>query len=360
MTIELLKDFTLPELIDTDNHDWERIAATFMASPRVFESALFKLHFKRKKPFTAQQKKNILRFLETGYTASRDVRYFNEFLWFYNDEDNAAELKEKLMQAFNKNVDSSGHHSFPLATKDEVRSFLDRNKFSSEAKVNNNLKVGLVGFPAFFGSIQKELKKAGFDVHQIFIPFHPNKKINKLLSIPLLVKGICWLKKNTFRYDTLNYHYKDPAIGAALLSRKFDIGFHKLNFIIKNNIFDNFRKGLINDHWAVLPHVRGKSTIAWTLLFGFPMVSTLHLIDNGVDTGKIIGFYEYDVKGIDTINGVRNKLRSTLTERIVDGVKRLSADEFHFIENTPSGGLTFYEIHPWLYGFVEERLKVKA
>lgn len=359
MPTDLLNDFTLPELIDADSHNWEGIAATFSQSPRTFETALFKLHFKRKKSFTATQKNNILRFLELGYAQTNDVRYFNEFLWFYKDEDNAGALKEKLMSSFHKNISKEGWHNFPLATREEVRLFLDRKKFTAEPKVNNKLKVGLVGFPAFFGNIQKRLKQEGFDVYQVFIPFHPNKKINKLLSIPLFVKGICWAKKNFFPYLTLNYHYKDPAIGEALLSRKFDIGFHKLNFIIKNNVFDHFSKGLINDHWAVLPHLRGKSTIAWTLLFGFPMVSTLHLIDNGVDTGKIIGYYEYDVKGIGTINGVRNKLRSTLTDRIVDGVKRLSSDNFQFIENTPSGGLTFYEIHPWLYEFVEKSLTAK-
>ena len=86
------------------------------------------------------------------------------------------------------------------------------------------------------------------------------------------------------------------------------------------------------------------------------MVSTLHLIDQGVDTGKIIGYYEYDVNGIKTINGVRNTLKSTLNERVIDGIKRLSVDDFVFIENTPHGGLTYYEIHPWLYEFVEKRI----
>lgn len=331
----------IEELLGSENH----------------ESILFKLHFKRKKSFSAEEKKAILQYLANRYSVTNDVRYFNEFLWFYNESDDAQDLNEMCHAHFKKNLDAKGAHSFPLATKTQVREFLDQHKASENYDVNKDLKVGLVGFPLFFAGMIKELQRAGFKVEQVFIPFHPNKKIRKILSIGLLVKIASWLKKNFNSYDTFNYDPKDEALGSKLEAKRFDIGFHKLNFIIRENVYGNFKKGLINDHWGVLPFLRGKSTIAYTVLFGFPMVCTMHLIDKGIDMGRIVGFYETDCTGITSINGIRDRVRSTLTGRVVDAIKRLSGNNFRFIENEVPRGLTFYEIHPWLYKHAEETLK---
>lgn len=332
----------IEELIGTGNH----------------ENILFKLHFKRNAAYSAGDKKLILQYLADRYMNTNDVRYFNEFLWFYRDTDNARDIHAKCHATFKNNLDAKGRHSFPLATKEEVKGFVARHSFKSQPQVNNTLKVGLVGFPVFFGAMHKELQKAGFTVEQVFIPFHPNKKVRQLLSIRLLVKLGSILKKNFVSYDTLNYLPKDEAIGTHLAKKNFDLGFHKLNFIIRENVFGNFKKGLINDHWGILPFLRGKSTIAYSVLFGFPVMPTMHLIEKGIDTGDIIGFYECDYTGITTINGIRDKIRSSLTSRVVDSVKRLSSDNFKLIENNEDLGQTFYEIHPWLYKHAEESLRL--
>ena len=357
MQIEAYSNFTIQDLTEKENHDWAAIELAFKSSPAVFENTLFKLHFKRNAAYNAAQKKAILKFLASGYVNTNDVRYFNEFLWFYNDTDNAGDLKELCYSNFKKNLDKDGKHSFPLATREEVKQFVTKHKRPDAITVNNKLNVGLVGFPVFFCNIIRELHKAGFNVQQVFIPFHPNKHIRRLLSIGLLVKIGSMLKKNSFKYDTLNYQPKDEAIGTHLAAKNFDIGFHKLNFIIRDNIFGNFKKGLINDHWGILPYLRGKSTIAYSVLFGFPVMPTMHLIARGIDMGDIIGFYECDYTGVTTINGVRDKIRSTLTGRVVDAIKRLSSNDFTFITNNAAMGLTFYEIHPWLYKHAEDTLK---
>lgn len=331
----------IEELLGTGNH----------------ENILFKLHFKRNAAYDAAQKKAILKYLSDRYIQTNDVRYFNEFLWFYKDTDGAKGIHELCHEHFKKNLDKNGKHSFPLATQEEVKQFVARHKFSSAPVANNKLKVGLVGFPIFFGEMSKRLQQEGFKVEQVFIPFHPNKQIRRLLSIRLLVKLGSLLKKNFSKYDTLNYLPKDEAIGAHLAKKQFDLGFHKLNFIIRQNVFGNFKKGLINDHWGILPFLRGKSTIAYSVLFGFPVMPTMHLIEKGIDTGDIIGFYECDYTGVATINGIRDKVRSTLTARVVDSLKRLSSDNFRLIENNEAMGQTFYEIHPWLYKHAEETLK---
>src|SRR5687767_11903843 len=84
------------------------------------EHILFKLHFKRNTPYSADEKKAILSYLANHYVSSNDVRYFNEFLWFYKDTDNAAGLNELCHSTFKGNLDAKGKHKFPLATQEEV------------------------------------------------------------------------------------------------------------------------------------------------------------------------------------------------------------------------------------------------
>ena len=42
-----------------------------------------------------------------------------------------------------------------------------------------------------------------------------------------------------------------------------------------------------------LPFFRGWSTIEYATLLGFPLASTVHFIDKGVDTGKIIKVFPF-------------------------------------------------------------------
>jgi len=48
------------------------------------------------------------------------------------------------------------------------------------------------------------------------------------------------------------------------------------------------RRGFINTHPSLLPHARGKHYNFWTIVEGAPFGVTLHLIDEGIDTGPIV------------------------------------------------------------------------
>jgi hypothetical protein len=349
--------FSVTDLTESHHLNWADIKKTFVSDPASFEEMLFKLHFRRKKSYTASQKSNILQFLSNGYLITNDVRYFNEFLWFYKDEDGHQELKTNCYNNFTRIIESNGRHTFPGVTPADAKAYMKKYLLPKDPVFDNKQKVGLIGFPPFFPRIIQGLADAGFVTEQVFIPYHPNRHINRLLSNPLLVKLISKLKGNKYNYDTLNLRYDDNAIKEILGKRSFDMGFHKLNCIIRANIFEPFRKGLINDHWGLLPFLRGKSTIAWTVLLGFPMVSTMHLIEKGIDTGKIVGYSEeFDMSGIKDLDAIRNHMRATLPDRVVRAIKQLSVQAFEPAENEVGKGLTFYEIHPWIYSFINNNL----
>ena len=60
--------------------------------------------------------------------------------------------------------------------------------------------------------------------------------------------------------------------------------------IIREPLLSIPRIGFLNAHNGLLPNYRGKDAVAWTVLNGDPLGCTVHLIDNGVDTGEIVAF----------------------------------------------------------------------
>jgi folate-dependent phosphoribosylglycinamide formyltransferase PurN len=58
--------------------------------------------------------------------------------------------------------------------------------------------------------------------------------------------------------------------------------------IIREPLLSIPRIGFLNAHTGLLPYYRGKDAVAWAVLNGDPLGCSVHLIDNGVDTGEIL------------------------------------------------------------------------
>jgi hypothetical protein len=56
---------------------------------------------------------------------------------------------------------------------------------------------------------------------------------------------------------------------------------------LSSDIFSAFRHGVLNCHPGNLPNYRGSSSLEWSLYNHDPVVSTLHLMDESIDTGPI-------------------------------------------------------------------------
>ena len=356
---EDLKPFVLKDLLESRNIDWGWINKIFKTSPGFFEEVLFRIHYKRNKTLIPEDTLRILLFLSTGYLSTNDVRYFNEFLWFYKENDHGRDLVDGCMERFNANLNENSQHCLP---KELLQCQVDAERQNLN-KVHIDdippLRICLIGFPPFFGTIIKQLKKEGHYVEQFFLPFHPNRHINRLMKLKLPVKLLSILKGNFYSYRTLNYDYKDKRIGQEIRAGNFDIGFHKLNFIIKENIFNSFRIGLLNDHWGYLPLLRGKSTIAYSLLLGVPVISTIHFINQGIDSGSIVGYQPYVHGNAGSVSKIRSVLRMKMPERILAAIKLAGSSTFTTIENAQNDGQIFYEIHPWLNTHINSRILKK-
>jgi methionyl-tRNA formyltransferase len=58
--------------------------------------------------------------------------------------------------------------------------------------------------------------------------------------------------------------------------------------IVKSHIRMVTKHGFLNTHPSLLPYSRGKHPNFWSIVEGVPFGVTLHLIDDGIDTGDII------------------------------------------------------------------------
>ena len=79
------------------------------------------------------------------------------------------------------------------------------------------------------------------------------------------------------------------------------------NFILPERFFSIPNMGCINFHMAYLPYNRGKNPNVWPIIEGTPAGVTMHYIDAGIDSGKIIAQKTVDVYIVDTAKSIFEK-----------------------------------------------------
>lgn len=81
--------------------------------------------------------------------------------------------------------------------------------------------------------------------------------------------------------------------------------------IVGKDTIDYFPLGIINSHFSVLPQWRGADPISFAILSGQPTTGvSLMLLDEGMDTGKILATSSLKISPGDTTPSLTNKLIS--------------------------------------------------
>lgn len=96
--------------------------------------------------------------------------------------------------------------------------------------------------------------------------------------------------------------------------------------ILKKNIVDNFKNKIINLHISFLPWNRGADPNFWSFLENTPKGVTIHIIDNGIDTGDIL------FQKMLTFNDGHETLSSTYSILQYE-ILKLFKDNWHSIAN---------------------------
>lgn len=301
---------------------------------------LKKIHLRRSKESLPDFS---IAYLFEKFLSSNDVRFFNEFLWLSQKDDRYM----KAIHHFQMQLNHDGHYDCKYEEKIGPRPSLGTERKAVVKEDFQNTTVGLIGTTFHFIIANFKFKKMGVPVDIINVKYHNNKKLDLILNNKLvsLFYRLIFGKKRYFEIDIDNK--KD--LKDIILPKKYDIGFHKLTFIISENLIDQFRKGLINDHWGALPLLKGRSTLAYSKLFGVDLVVTNHLTKPEIDSGDIICFTPLKSKPI------KRDIYIGLGARIVRSIGLLASNRvIKNLDNTR--GKIFYEMHPWLLNYIKKNI----
>lgn len=118
-------------------------------------------------------------------------------------------------------------------------------------------------------------------------------------------------KAQVFDADSIT----DPGVIQAIKNLQCDIGVSVLfGHILSPEFISLFRLGIVNVHPSFLPYNRGEYPNVWSIIDGTPAGATIHYIDQGIDTGKIIAQEQIEVLPQDTGLTLYRRLETLMLE----------------------------------------------
>ena len=95
--------------------------------------------------------------------------------------------------------------------------------------------------------------------------------------------------------------------------------------ILNKDIIKTAKKGVINAHPGLLPDIRGLDAVIHSVLRGVPVGVTLHLINEGIDTGDIIEKYIIPIKSNDNLDDIllkSDQLCNFVLTKFIEGLNK--------------------------------------
>lgn len=93
--------------------------------------------------------------------------------------------------------------------------------------------------------------------------------------------------------------------------------------IIRKNIINIPKIGILNAHPGLLPKYRGVDVIPWAIYYGDAIGVTVHFVDEGIDTGGIIAQKAINITEGDTIDSLGKKAQILAAELIAETLLRI-------------------------------------
>ena len=113
------------------------------------------------------------------------------------------------------------------------------------------------------------------------------------------------------------------------------------NYILPRKVFEIPPKGCVNFHLSYLPFNRGKKPNVWPIMDGTPAGISLHYVDEGIDSGKIIARRKIDVELSDTACSLYNRLIVAFPRLFEENLAKIKAGDIEGIGNSEEKG-TFH------------------
>jgi methionyl-tRNA formyltransferase len=98
--------------------------------------------------------------------------------------------------------------------------------------------------------------------------------------------------------------------------------------IIRAPLLDLPRRGFVNTHPSLLPHNRGKHYNFWSIVERVPFGVSLHMVEQGVDSGDIVAQAELPYSWEDTGGSLFHKAREAMLKLVQDTYPALRSLDF--------------------------------
>lgn len=128
----------------------------------------------------------------------------------------------------------------------------------------------------------------------------------RMAQLGILDKSLSsWCKRNKVKFEYIN-DINDSSVQALVKSLEPNYMIYCGGGIVKKELLKAMPDRIINIHSGPLPDIRGMNAIEWAVLLNKRTVTSIHFIDEGIDTGKTISEIDINSRKIQDISQLRN------------------------------------------------------
>ncbi|MFV0387767.1 MAG: formyltransferase family protein [Pyrinomonadaceae bacterium] len=126
--------------------------------------------------------------------------------------------------------------------------------------------------------------------------------------------------------------------------------------ILKQQVLDSPKLGVINPHYALLPNFRGMDVTEWSVLCGEKVAVSVHSVNLGVDTGSVLRSELILPQQGDTVGSLRDKSAKLAVKLLKEALIDIREGK-EFPENKMNeGGKQYFKMHDRLRSLANQRL----
>ncbi len=137
--------------------------------------------------------------------------------------------------------------------------------------------------------------------------------------------------------DMVRHHERPLAGDDPLLNGAEYLVSYGFQNILRADVLSRLPGRCINLHISLLPWNRGRDPNLWSVLDNTPKGVTIHLIDEGVDTGDILLQQAVDMQPGDTLRTSYNRLAHSVEALFIEHWPRLRAGDVVPYKQPPGG-----------------------
>ncbi len=200
----------------------------------------------------------------------------------------------------------------------------------------NKLKIGIFAYNFKHKKTQEGILRLYLENYKIECILAQNKlRLNIVESnIRITPKEISYVHpKKIAEKLNIPYHvvlHNSKECEKIIKDYQLDIGIILGARILKKNIINAFKIGIINLHPAMLPQNRGLDNIKWAIIKNFKQGATAHLISEEIDKGRIILQDEINIFEDDTLLDLHLRVQSKELDLLIKSLKILESGKRDF------------------------------